>query len=99
MVKYKTIKAPEKVMDYLIDQLYLLTESKYLDVGEREDIEVALNSIEYVAEDEKNYFIYFDREIAQYGRWCFIDNMCGSFHVFDSKQEAEDYLNKYEVDQ
>jgi hypothetical protein len=47
-INYTTIRAPDKVMDYLLDQLYLLTESKFIDTGEREDIECALNSIEYV---------------------------------------------------
>ena len=47
-INYTTIRAPDKVMDYLLDQLYLLTESKFIDAGEREDIECALNSIEYV---------------------------------------------------
>ena len=51
---YTTIRAPDKVMDYLLDQLYLLTESKFIDAGEREDIECALNSIEYV----KDYWRY-----------------------------------------
>tara|TARA_R110002072_G_scaffold277335_1_gene439061 strand:+ start:565 stop:738 length:174 start_codon:yes stop_codon:yes gene_type:complete len=54
--KYTSIRAPEKVMDYLLDQLYLLTESKHIDSGEREDIECALNSVEYVTDywrDEK----------------------------------------------
>tara|TARA_B100001094_G_C17930819_1_gene670644 strand:+ start:87 stop:275 length:189 start_codon:yes stop_codon:yes gene_type:complete len=48
--KYTTLRGPDKAIDFLIGELHSLSKSKYLNRFERDEIECALNSLEYVTD-------------------------------------------------
>jgi hypothetical protein len=50
---------------------------------------------EIVKYEGKNYFIFFDRSMKQYGVWVFVDTGRGHMETFNNKNEAFDYLQNY----
>tara|TARA_R100001163_G_C5034612_1_gene174080 strand:+ start:268 stop:474 length:207 start_codon:yes stop_codon:yes gene_type:complete len=54
-----------------------------------------INNKEVAKYEGKNYFIFFDREMKQYGVWVFVDVHVGHMETFNNKNEAFDYLQQY----
>ena len=48
--KYTTLRGPDKAIDFLIGELHSLSRSKHLNRFERDELECALNSLEYVTD-------------------------------------------------
>ena len=47
-----------------------------------------INNKEVAKYETNDYFIFFDRQIAQYGKWLFVNVQDGHTEVFNNKKEA-----------
>ena len=54
-----------------------------------------INNKEVAKYETNDYFIFFDRQIAQYGKWLFVNVQDGHTEVFNNKKDAFDFLKAY----
>ncbi len=57
-----------------------------------------INNEEVAKYEGQNYWIYYDRQMVQYGCWVFVDTWHGHMETFNSKNEAFHYLKKYHLE-